>query len=351
MLPIKLDQRSVDGDSVEDEFSWTPVPVHHQIDDRSPYVNARISQSTPVPDRSHVASPLSSMRKPVTPGALGERNPENLPHHGTVQEITKKFSEYQKLSPSRNHSRKITHVPIVVRQDQRPSLSNGSSRSPRRRMNRPQSCELMYTPDNVPIIDSLRGESLPPMSDDDTEPNDAIFRRTSQARQPFRNKMSSNAQSETEFEFDQRTCKTEDDNISEVTPVPPPAQLCSQSSADDSYVAATKVLEELEKYMSEEEFPLGDNESVAEEKINKLSVRARTHLWEMKAHSTLPHSFKTRTKSQPCSPLKTSGGPANPSNPGTPTTRKHSAFTFNNPTEDGTRRCVVVVVVVIIVVG
>lgn len=337
MLPIKVDQRSVDNESLEDEgFLWTPVGVHHQIDDHSPHISTRMSQSTPVPDRSQVASPLSYVRKPATPGALGERNPKNLPHTGTVQEMTKKFTQFQKPPISRNHSssRKTTHVPIVVRQDQRPSLTNNrGNRSPHRRINRPQSCELNHLPDNVPVIDSNRGESLPPMSDDDSEPMEMIFRRTSQARQPFRSK--TNPPSEVEYEFDKRTCKTEEDNISDVTPVPPPSHLVSQSS-EESYMAATRVLEELEKYMSEDDTPIQDNESITEEKINKLSVRARTHLWEMKAHhtSTLPKSFKTRTKSQPCSPLKTSTNGQIPDNdmqmPSTPKSQKLSVFSFTN---------------------
>ena len=285
-----------------------------------------------------MVSPLP--RKPVTPGALGERNPENLPHYGTVHQMAKRFSEHRSPSSvSRNNSRKITHVPVVVRQDQRPALSiyDKPPNSPNRPMKRPQSCELVYTPDNVPIIDTNRGESLPPMSDDDTEPNDMIFRRTSQVRLPFRNRVVTNlALSETECEFDRRTCKTEEDNISEVTPVPlyPHPPFYSQSSGDESLVAATKVLEELEKYMSEEDFPV-TNEITSQEKINKLSVRARTHLWEMKAQTqTLPRSFKNRTKSQPCSPLKT----GQPVTPGTPTSRKFSAFSFVTTNEDDTPR-------------
>ncbi len=311
---------------MEDErFAWTPVPVQYHIDEHSPYVNTRVSQSTPVPDRSQVASPLSSSRKPVTPGALGERNPDNLPHQGTVHEMARKF-EYQRHSDP-SHTRNTTHVPIVVRQDQRPSLSSSRPIRSRahRKANRPQSCELVYLPNNIPVLDTLRGESLPPMSDEETEPNDSVFRRSSQARTPFRNKTPSNPPTEVEWEHDNRHRPSEDDNTSDATPVPPPPALHSQTSGDESLMAATRVLEELEEYMSVEENPSQDNESITSEKINKLSVRARTHLWELK---TLPRSFKTRTKSQPCSPLKTSMGGAN--TPGTPTSRKHSAFTFND---------------------
>ena len=346
VLPIKNDQRSVDGDSVEDErFSWTPVPVHHHIDDQSPYINTRISQSTPIPDRSHVTSPLSSVRKPVTPGALGERNPENLPHSGQVHKLAKKFSEVQRTPISRVHSgpRKTTHVPIIVQQNQRPSLTQDrSNQSPNRRMYRPQSCELIQGGDDVPIVESIRGESLPPMSDSDHEPTESAFRRTSQGRVPFRTKFFSNPPSEVEYECDRTTRKTEDDNMSDVTPVPPPPQLYSQSSGDDSLVAATKVLEELEKYISEDDSNTEQSPQITGEKINKLSVKARTHLWELKAYhnSTLPHSFKTRTKSQPCSPLKTNPTMANAEGPITPTGRKHSAFTFGTSEESSLRRLV-----------
>ena len=279
------------------------------------------------------------MRKPVTPGALGERNPENLPHYGTVHQMTKRFSEYHRSPVSRNNSRKTTHVPVIVRQDQRPSLSNDRlSRSPQRLMKRPQSCELLYNSDNIPVIDNSRGESLPPMSDDDNGPNDLVFRRSSNVRLPFRNKVCNNlSMSENEYEFDRRTCLTEEDNYSEITPIPPQPlpHLYSQSSGDESLVAATKVLEELEKYMSEEDFPMQEeNEIKSQEKINKLSVRARTHLWEMKVKTqTLPRSFKNRTKSQPCSPLKTQAGIA-PGTPSTPNSRKHSTFTFVTTSND-----------------
>ena len=328
-----MDQRSEDGYS-EDRFSWTPVPAHHHIDDHSPYINTLVSQSTYIPDRSHTASPLSSLRKPPTPGALGERNAENMPHHGQVHELTKRFSQNQRRlsSRSRNSSRNNSLVPIVVHQDQLPKLSSTQStgdHSPKRnhqhikrRVNRPQSWDLTHVVDDIPIVDNQRGESLPPPSIDEQHPNDSFFTRSSPMRQPFRNKDSLSPTPPPELEEDSEKQK---EIPPEVVPIPP---FLSQLSGEESLEDATKLLDDvLEEYM-------GEKTSQEEEKINKLSVRARTQLWELKTYTqTLPRSFKTRTSSQPGSPMRTPKG-----SPGTPFGKKYSGSHFNYPLP--LKRCV-----------
>ena len=307
-----MDHHGEDGESGGERYSWTPRAADHHIEVSSPYMNTHVTQSTHIPDRRYMASPLSIIgRKPPTPGALGEKSSETMPQIGQVQELTKRFSQYSN-SPQRRPSRKSSHhVPITVGQDQHPMLhvhKNETKYSHRRHVNRPLSWDATETLDNEPVIERERGESLPPP---DRPLIEVPFHRNAQVRQPFRQK---------------------------VTPTPPPLelvpdttmsdetgrdlQLTPQASADDS---PTKLLDEVL-----EQFEDNSQESVTEDKISAMSVRARTQLWELKAYTqTLPRSFKARTKSQPCSPMKSSAGPT------TPTGRSNqAAFTFNHVPKD-----------------
>ena len=332
-----MDHYGEDGESSE-RFSWTPQPAEHHIDEYSPYVNTHISQSTNIPDRKHTASPLSLIRKPPTPGALGEKSFENMPQIGQVSELKKRFSQQHGSGSSRRLSKKSSHVSITVAQDQEPYLhqnecdptKSGSKRASSNSSggsNRPMSwdsSEVLDVKTSPPRGDRNRGdrgESLPPP---DRPSTDALFQRNTQARQPIRQKhvatpLSLKVSSESAPPTSNTTAE---DNIvesmkhHEYTPI-----LLSQFSGEDS---PTKLLDEvLEQFEDKSQ----------ETNISNLTVKARTQLWELKAHTqTLPRSFKTRTKSQPCSPLKgTSESPATP-------TGSTTSFTFNHGTTPNSQK-------------
>lgn len=318
-----MDHYGEDGES-GDRFSWTPQAAEHQIEEYSPYINTQISQSTALPDRKLTASPLALIRKPPTPGALGEKGFDNLPQVGQVNELKKRFSQqhHQNLVISRRPVRKSAHVPITVAQDQEPTLHPKEEGFRQRSNSRPMSWDSSEASGEVPLRERTRGESLPPP---ERPPTDSLFQRTAQVRQPFRQKVTTTP---TPLRLADAPQPTEENIIEsikhgELTPV-----LLSQLSGDDS---PTKLLDEVLEQFEDNSQELVPGE---ETKMSKLSVKARTQLWELKAHTqTLPRSFKTRTKSQPCSPLKmTSESPATP-------TGSTTSFTFNNSgTPQMTRR-------------
>lgn len=122
--------------------------------------------------------------------------------------------------------------------------------------------------------------------------NDALtqrdaFKRNSQARMPFRMKPTPSPTHEEPME-------------AEVAPI---------LNGDDTGIEETKLLDDvLEQYIGEGSPSLTTSKpTISEEKVSKMSVKDRTQLWEMRAYyQSLPRSFKHRTKSQPCSPLKSS---------------------------------------------
>ena len=112
------------------------------------------------------------------------------------------------------------------------------------------------------------------------------FKRNSQVRTPFRMK------------------PTPSPTLLE----PMEAEVAPIVNGDDTGIEETKILDDvLEQYIGEDS-PLAvasSKPTISEEKVSKMSVRDRTQLWEMRAYyQSLPRSFKHRTKSQPCSPMK-----------------------------------------------
>ena len=105
--------------------------------------------------RRHTASPLTLLRRRKDPAALGERNPDALPHAGQVHELTKHFTSIQSppatsphrkssTSPRRSRagSRNSSHVPIIVGQDIHPILSDTNEQK-RRSVTRPHSWDYV----------------------------------------------------------------------------------------------------------------------------------------------------------------------------------------------------------------
>ena len=104
--------------------------------------------------RRHTASPLTLLRRRKDPAALGERNPDALPHAGQVHELTKHFTAIQsppatspqrKSSTSPRRSRggsRSSHVPIIVGQDIHPVLSDTNEQK-RRSVTRPRSWDYV----------------------------------------------------------------------------------------------------------------------------------------------------------------------------------------------------------------
>ena len=149
-----------------------------------------------VPEHQHTwqETHLLSSHCPPEARALGERDPENLPHYGQVHEMQKKFLKKSSNSPHRPRaSRKNVHVPIVVGNvGQNPSMYSDTKPSPHHPVNRPLSWESPHVADSVPIIESERSDSLPPPSLDDdssnTEGSSIGFRCHSNIRTPFHQK-------------------------------------------------------------------------------------------------------------------------------------------------------------------
>ena len=113
------------------------------------------------------------------------------------------------------------------------------------------------------------------------------FNRNSQVRMPFRMKPTPSPTHSEPME-------------AEVVPI---------LNGDDTGIEETKILDDvLEQYIGEgSPSASASKPAISEEKVSKMSVKDRTQLWEMRAYyQSLPRSFKHRTKSQPCSPLKTS---------------------------------------------
>lgn len=333
-----MDHSGEDGESSE-RYSWTPQAANHQIEEHSPYFNTHISQSTAIPDRKHTASPLSVIRKHPTPGALGEKTAENLPHIGQVHEMKKRFSlQHTTHAIRRRPSRNSAHVPIVVSQDQEPTLQpyrGGGGRSSRQSggsSSRPLSWDATEILDEevIPSVEREgRGESLPPP---ERPPIGDTFQRNAHVRQPVRSKVTPTPPPPLNIV---QQSSGEDDIIdslknSELTP-----HLISHLSSEDS---PTKLLDEvLEQFedgsgSSQKEVPAGGT------KMNTLSVKARTQLWELKAHTqTLPRSFKTRTSSQPGSPSKKTPYESPLVTP-TGSNTHLSRFTFNSPEDHSLRK-------------
>jgi hypothetical protein len=294
-----MDHYGDDGESNE-RYSWTPQPTDHHIEEYSPYVNTHITESTNIPDRKHTASPLSMIRKPVNPGALGERNFDHMPHLGQVNEMRKRFSQHSSLIQSAQ--RKSIHVPITVGQDQEPVMHPIShSEVHKQNVHRPTSWDSSESLDKTARKEFFwerreRGESVPLP---DKPSDDALFQRNSNFRQPFKQKAISSNISPLKIYDDDSSSES---NIIESIKHDLTPQLLSQFSGEDS---PTKLLDEVL-----EQFETGDilqesSVTTRDTKMSALSVKARTQLWELKAHTqTLPRSFKARTKSQPSSPMK-----------------------------------------------
>lgn len=309
---------------------YTPESVGYHLEEYTPQVNMQVTQSTAIPDRRHTSSPLSAvLRKPPTPRALGERDPDHLPHSGQVHEMSKKFlkkSSSNSPQRSRGSRKNVHHVPIVVGNgDQGPSVysHNSPKPSPHRPVNRPLSWDSPHVSDNVPVIESERGDSLPPPSlNEDSE--SIGFRRHSNARTPFRQKP---PVSPTPSSQETPVPQEEDEIEADLRETPRRPSFQSQIS-EESMRNPTKVLDEiLEQYDPETQ----------QKPIAKMSVKARTQLWEMKAYAgftqTLPRSFKQRTKSTPCSPLKTPNSDGQEA-PRTPTSANSKHFNFFNSPGD-----------------
>ena len=300
-----MDHSGEDGESGE-RYSWTPQPANHQIEEHSPYINTQISQSSSIPDRKHTASPLSHVqRKYPIPGALGEKGFDNMPQVGQVHEMKKRFSLQHSRPYRSSESRKSSLVPIVVSQNQEPSLqpSSGSNdEGETGKSNRPMSwdaTEILEEDEGDRLVRREdRGESLPPPERPST---DALFQRNAQVRQPFRQKTAPTAPPTNDIE---ETNDTENINSNGVKPHPPLTQQISNPTKP-----LDEVLELFEEGASPDD-PEGEQKVKTNTKISKLSVKDRTKLWEMKTGSTqtLPRSFKTRnsTGSQPCSPMRKS---------------------------------------------
>ena len=282
-----------------------------------------------------MVSPLSALRRQArTAAALGESNPENMPQHGQVQQLTRKFSLQSPTAttpPTRFGSRKaVAHVPIIVGQNQQPVLSTDveSRKNPQARKNKRRSSVNRPLSWDASVVLS-EGPSEPVVDASSPMTEKATFDRDSPVRMPVRHK---------------------------TTPSPPPREVSSdslhgvkrdaQSSStsppvpDTSMVDPTLPLDEvLEQYGGEGGMTPGEktsqeSNSSGESKIEKMSVKARTQLWEMKAYyQSLPRSFKhkQRSISQPSSPLRTAGVPITPSTPLEHSTRsRHSVFAYGS---------------------
>lgn len=250
-----------------------------------------------------------------------------MPHHGQVQELTRKFSVQSPTAttpPAHIGNRKPMHVPIIVGENQQPVLSadNQSRRNIQPRKNRQRSSVTRPLSWDASVVLS-EGPSEPIVDASSPMTERAPFNRESQVRMPVRHKS---------------------------TPSPPPKEVqevgpglksspISPPVSDTSVVDPTKPLDEvLEKYGEGGAVPgektSQESNSSGEDKIENMSVKARTQLWEMKAYyKSLPRSFKhkQRSISQPSSPLRTPGIP----NPSTPVeynskSYRHSVFAYGS---------------------
>ena len=308
------------ANSIQDQGPDELSPIDHVVEEYSPHVQTHVSQSMQVPDRRHTVSPLSALRRqPRSAVALGERRTENMPHHGQVQHLTRKFSLQSPVSTNApvqlGGVRKSAHVPIIVGENQQPVLSvdnpaaETTTVQPRARrrssVNRPLSWDAsiaLAEGSNEPIVDN----SSPQLTR-------AAFERETQARMPVRVKSPTRH------------------NQSSQSPVTSPSQ-------DDATRCLDEVLEQYGEVGTPGEKTSQESSSSGEEKVMNMSVRARTQLWEMKAYyRTLPRSFKhkQRSVSQPSSPMRTIGQVGPTTNSLTPadttaTTRpRHSVFNYN----------------------
>ena len=307
-----------------DQGSEELSPIDHVVEEYAPHVQTHVSQSMHVPDRRHTVSPLSALhRQPRSAIALGERHTENMPHHGQVQNLARKFSLQSPVSKNApvqfvggGGIRKSAHVPIIVGVNQQPILSVDNTAAetttvqPRARrrssVNRPLSWDA-----SIALAD---GPNEPIVENSSPQLERAAFEREAQTRMPVRVKSPSrNDQS---------------------SPIASPSQ-------DDATKCLDEVLEQYGEVETPGEKTSQESSSSGEEKVMNMSVRARTQLWEMKAYyRTLPRSFKhkQRSVSQPSSPMRTTGqvGPATnsltPADTSTSAIRpRHSVFNYSAP--------------------